>query len=227
MQDVKLANVQQSMFEALSRVGQALSSPCRLMMLGLLGQGEKSVEVLSREIGQSVANTSAHLQAMKAAHLVTSRREGRHIHYSLASPGVLRLWLALREMGVSQLPELRELVREHFLSGEAETFDPRRLLREVESGRILLLDLRPADEYSAGRLPGARSIPLEDLKKKLSSLPKHKGIAIYCRGPYCLATLEAQSMLKESGFEVRRLPVGVPEWRAASLPVETEPGVSK
>ncbi|MFW6058185.1 MAG: ArsR/SmtB family transcription factor, partial [Persicimonas sp.] len=167
------------------------------------------------------ANTSAHLKVLKRAHLVESRKEGRRKFYSLAGDSALHLWLALRDMGLQELPEVREAMRDHAsepallpdLAGEE-------LLEKVRSGDVVLLDLRPAEEYESGHIPYAQSLPGDQLEERLEELPEDRTVVAYCRGPYCVAAIKSVDKLREAGFEARRLAEGVAEWKAAGHPLE-------
>jgi rhodanese-related sulfurtransferase len=219
---MRLAHVQESIFEQLARIGQALSSPHRLRLLGLLAQSEKPVERLAEQTDQSVASASAHLKVLRSANLVETRREGRHVYCRVATESVLRFWLAMRQLACEQLPEMRELVRLYFDDPQSlAKLSDEELLRQARAGNIIVLDVRPADEYRAGHFPGSRSIPLAELDRHVSALPKKKPIVAYCRGPYCVAALEACQFLRDRGYQVLRLPTGVAEWRAAGRELET------
>jgi len=222
---MELTSVQQSIFENLARIGQALSNPHRLRLLGLLAQAERPVEGLASQSKQGVANTSAHLRVLLAANLVEARREGKYVYYRLAGRAVLRFWLALRDLGVQQLPELRELVRAYFDEPESlAKLSEDELLQKVDSGEVFLLDLRLTEEYEAGHLPRAHSLPAGELARKVRQLPRDRPIIAYCRGPYCIAALEACALLKQRGYQVLRLPLGVAEWQAAGRPLERPAG---
>jgi rhodanese-related sulfurtransferase len=207
-----------------ARIGKALSSPSRLEILELLAQGERTVESLAGEIGLSTANTSQHLQALKQASLVQARRQGLFIHYSLADPAVFELSQAIRLVAEHRLGDLERLVRQEFgdrPDAEAVSFED--LMARLRRGDIVVLDTRPANEYAAGHIAGAISVPVEELKSRLRRLPKHKEYVAYCRGPYCVYADRAVELLRKSGRRARRLRGGLPEWRAAGLPVRTEP----
>ena len=211
------------MYEQFARLGQALSDPTRLRMLNRLCQTELSVRELAEPLGHSPANTSAHLQVLRRARLVTKRKEGRRVIYSIAGDQALRLWLAVRDTALEQLPEVREAIRQYAcdeallpdLSGDE-------LLRKVERGEIALLDLRPAKEYHSGHLPQARSIPHTELADRIDELDRDKTIVAYCRGPWCVAAIKSVQQLRELGLEVRRLPGGVAEWRAEGRALDVE-----
>jgi rhodanese-related sulfurtransferase/DNA-binding transcriptional ArsR family regulator len=209
------------LYEQFARIGKALSSGRRLELIELLAQRERSVEELAKDTALSVANCSQHLQILRAAKLVEVRRDGLFARYRLADETVLRLWLALREIGESRLAEISRLV-ESFRGDrralEAISFDE--LRRRLKARSIVLLDVRPAEEYDAGHIPGARSMPVSELKRRLRELPKARQIAAYCRGPYCVLADEAVALLRSRGFRAVRLEGGLPDWKAQGLPVE-------
>jgi rhodanese-related sulfurtransferase/DNA-binding transcriptional ArsR family regulator len=210
-----------------ARIGKALGSPYRLEILELLAQGERSVESLASEIGVSLANASQHLQALRQAALVESRKDGLFVYYRLAAPEVFELSKAIREVAESRLAEFDRLVREHFADrDDAEAVRMTELLKRARSKQVVILDTRPASEYVAGHIPGAISVPVDELKRRLQQLPKTKDYVAYCRGPYCVYADRAVELLNASGRRAHRLRDGFPEWRAAGLPVAagTEPG---
>lgn len=209
------------LYRQLARIGKALSSPHRLEILELLAQGERTVDSLATEIGLSVANASQHLQALRQAVLVDSRKEGLFVFYRLSDPGVFEISRALRTVAEHQLADLERLVREHFGDrSDAEPVEMRELLKRIRSNTLVVLDTRPASEYAAGHIAGARSVPVDDLQRQLRQLPKEKEYVAYCRGPYCVYADRAVEILKSHGRRARRLREGFPEWRAAGLPIE-------
>jgi len=213
--------------EQFARIGKALASPRRIELLDLLAQGEHSVEVLAAETDMGVTLTSSHLQALRRAQLVETRREGSRIFYRLAGDVVLELLTALRAVAHVRLAEVEQVVRAYF--GAPDQLEPigrAELVRRARAGDVVLLDLRPRDEYEAGHVPGAVSIPLEDLPGQLALLPPEAEIVAYCRGPYCVMAPRGIALLRRHGFRVRRLEDGVGEWRLAGLPVAAgaEPG---
>jgi rhodanese-related sulfurtransferase len=212
----------QRLYEQFARVGKALASPSRLELLDLLGQGERSVELLARACELSVANASQHLQALHAARLVEPRRDGQRIYYRLADPSVATLWQALRATAQKQLAELDAVARE-YLEGrdEFEPIDRDELLRRMKSGRVTLIDVRPPEEYAQAHLPGAVCVPLDDVKEFARRAPKKRQVVAYCRGPYCVLALKAVAELKKRGLNALRFEDGVQEWSAAGLPLET------
>ncbi len=213
-----------------ARIGKALSSPHRLEILELLAQGERTVDSLATEIGLSLANASQHLQALRQAALVDSRKDGLFVYYRLAGPEVFELSRVLRTVAEGRLAEFERLVREHFGDrADAEAVPMAELLKRARSKQVVILDTRPASEYVAGHIPGAISVPVDDLKKRLQQLTKGKEYVAYCRGPYCVYADRAVELLRAHGRRARRLLDGFPEWRAAGLPVASgvQPGALK
>ena len=205
-----------------ARIGKALSSPHRLEILELLAQGERTVESLATELGLSLANTSQHLQGLRQAVLVDSRKEGLFVFYRLADPAVFELLRAIRAVAERQLADLARLVDEHFGDRQdAELVGMTELLRRAKSPQVVVLDARPASEYEAGHIAGALSVPVDDLPRRLREFPKDKEYVAYCRGPYCVYADRAVEILRAHGRRARRLVEGFPEWRAAGLPVES------
>src|SRR5437588_2560240 len=209
------------LYEQFARIGKALASPHRLELLDVLAQCERTVEALAKATDMSVANASQHLQVLRVAHLVETRREGTSIYYRLTSEGVSTLWLSLRAVGEAHLPEIDRVV-ETFLHDRAQwhPITAEALLEDLSSDRVILLDVRPAEEYQAGHLPRALSIPLAELEARLSEVPLDKEIVAYCRGPYCIFADEAVTLLRARGYRARRLEEGVADWRKLALPVE-------
>jgi len=212
-----------TLYGQFARIGSAVSSLKRLEILDFLCQGEKSVEALAEHAALTIGNASAHLKALRTARLVETRREGQFIFYRIADPAVCEFWLALRALGEKRLAEVRDVAREYFTDrDQLSPLDKRQLLARARKGDIIVLDVRPEDEFRAGHLPFARSIPAEELERKLSSLPKSREVVAYCRGPYCVWAYEAVSLLRRKGYRASRFEDGVAEWRAAGLPVEQE-----
>jgi rhodanese-related sulfurtransferase/DNA-binding transcriptional ArsR family regulator len=209
------------LYEELSRVGRALGSPRRLELLEILAQGERSVEVLSRHTGLSVANTSHHLQALREARLVEARKEGLFVYYRLTSLEVFGVVQMIRELGEQHIAEVDRIMRSYF--GQRDELEPVRrdeLLERAKMGTVIVLDVRPAEEYRAGHIPGAMSVPVDQLEQRLADLPADKEIVAYCRGPYCVMSYNAVEALRARGRRARRLVDGFPEWRAEGLPIE-------
>ncbi len=209
-----------TLYEQFARIGHALSTPKRLEILDLLGQGERSVEVLAREANLSVPNASQHLKVLRSARLIDSRRDGAFVHYRLADPAVWRLWAALRDLGELRLAEIGELIRSLSTDEGLELVDRPTLWRLAQEGQVTVLDVRPSTEFDAGHIPGAVSIPLEELGRRLSEIPEMHPVVAYCRGPYCVLAVQAVEMLRRHGYAARRLKDGFPEWREDGLPVE-------
>lgn len=216
-----------SLFGEFARIGKALASPHRLEFLDLLAQREWSVEDLARETRLSVANASQHLQVLRSARLVSVRREGLYAYYRLADQRVYRLWQALRDLGEARLAEVDRIV-ETFLSRRdaSEPVDALTLLGRLQDDTVTVLDVRPAPEYEAGHLPGARSIPIGELEARLGELRPDQEVIAYCRGPYCVYADEAVELLAAHGYHARRFTHGFPDWQVAGLPVERE-GVTR
>ena len=213
-----------------ARIGKALSSPHRLEILELLAQRERTVDSLATEIGLSLANTSQHLQALRQAALVDSRKDGLFVSYRLAGAEVFELSKALRTVAESRLAEFERLVREHFGDrDDGEAVQMAELLKRARSKHVVVLDTRPASEYIAGHIAGAISVPVDDLQRRLQQLTKGNEYVAYCRGPYCVYADRAVELLRAHGRRARRLIDGFPEWKAAGLPVANgvEPGVLK
>ena len=215
------------LYAEFATIGKALASAHRLELLDLLGQGERSVDELAAEAGLSLANASAHLQVLRQARLVDADKRGLNVVYRLAAPEVFQLWRTLRDLGTARLAEVDRLV-ETYLTDRASltAVDIAELRRLVEDGTVTLLDVRPVLEYRQGHIPTARSIPVAELERRLSELPRDREVVAYCRGPYCVYADEAAQLLQEHGFRVRRLEEGFPEWRAAGLPVEVGAGAA-
>jgi rhodanese-related sulfurtransferase len=204
-----------ALFEQFARVGKALASGRRLELLELLAQCGRTVEALAAETGLSVANTSHHLRLLRDAGLVTSRRDGVFVHYALAGDDVLRLWLALRSVAADRVAEVERAARE-YLGGEVEGIGRRELMERARSGDLVVVDVRPPVEFAAGHIGGARSIPIDELERRLGDLPEEAEVVAYCRGPYCVYAHEAVRLLSDAGRRARRLEDGWPEWRLAA-----------
>jgi rhodanese-related sulfurtransferase len=210
-----------ALFDEFARVAKALASGRRIELVDVLANGERTVEALAGEVGLSVANTSQHLQILRQAGLVGSRRQGTSVHYRLAGPEVFELWRTLRTLAASRLAEVERLAVA-YLGGrdDLEPVTREELARRLEDGDdLVVLDVRPAAEYAAGHLPGAVSIPVGELRRRLAELPADREVVAYCRGPYCAFAHEAVELLRDEGFAARRLEDGLPEWQAARLAV--------
>ncbi len=209
-------------YEQLARIGKATSSPKRLELLDLLCQGPRTVEGLARESALSVANASRHLQVLRSARLVETEKKGLYVEYRLADEQVARFYLALRGLAQARLTEI-DSVRRAFLA-DREALEPVQtdeLLRRVRSGEVTVLDVRPEEEYRAGHIPGALSVPLARLEARLARLPRRREIVAYCRGPYCVMAVEAVKLLRKRGFRAQRMEQSVVDWRARGWRVET------
>jgi len=204
-----------ALFEAIAVMGKAFASPRRLELVDLLAQAPRTVEELARASDQSTANTSQHLQALHAAGLVTRTREGTSVRYALAGDEVLSLWLAVREVSLVRLAEVERAARE-YLGGDVDAIGRDELIARMRSGEAVLVDVRPSEEFQAGHIEGARSIPLEELESRLAELPTDRAVVAYCRGPLCAYAHEAVRLLRSAGRDARRLEDGWPEWRLAA-----------
>ncbi|RJO66565.1 MAG: ArsR family transcriptional regulator [Myxococcales bacterium] len=210
-----------ALFATFAEAASAFASPKRIEIIDVLAQGERNVETLAAETGQTLANASRHLQMLKQANLVAFRKEGVQVYYRLAGPAVLQGYRALQRLAEDRLAEVDRLARDFFAGADGlEPLEKKELLRRVKAGEAAVVDVRPAEEFSAGHVKGALSIPLAELKKHLDELPKDKRIVAYCRGPYCVLAAEAVRLLREKGFDAVRMKDGYPEWRDAGLPVE-------
>jgi ArsR family transcriptional regulator len=210
----------QTLFAQFALVAKTLGHPHRLELLEQLAQGERSVEELAEKTGLSVANASQHLQRMSRAGLVTTRRDGKFVHYRLTDDAVLDALAAVRRIAEKNVAEVERVVRGYFDRRDSfEAVSRKELLKRSRAGTVTILDVRPADEFALGHLPGAVNIPLRLLETRLSQLKRSTEIVAYCRGPYCVLSYQAVAALRARGFKVRRLEDGLPEWRAAGLPV--------
>jgi rhodanese-related sulfurtransferase/DNA-binding transcriptional ArsR family regulator len=209
------------LYEAIGRVAAALGSSGRLQILEFVAQGERSVDALAAMTGLSVANTSKHLQALRQAGLVAGRKEGLRVYYSLAGDDVAALVATLRAVAEHRVAEIEKLLRTWLAHrDEMEAVPAKEVLARARKGLVVVLDVRPPEEYAAGHLPGAVNIPIHELARRLKELPRRKEVIAYCRGPYCLMSYDAVSLLRKKGIKARRLENGLPEWRSAGLPVE-------
>lgn len=207
-------------FEQFARIGKAVASPKRLELLDILSQGPRTVEVLADQASLSLANASQHLQVLRAARLIEAEKSGLFVTYRLAE-GVEGFYLGLRHLAEARLAEVEATTRAYLEQrGAMESVDGSELLKRALSGDVTVLDVRPAEEYRAGHLPNARSVPLAELRSRLGELPMDREVVAYCRGPYCVLAIEAVRVLREEGFTAVRLETGPPDWRAAGVPVE-------
>jgi rhodanese-related sulfurtransferase/DNA-binding MarR family transcriptional regulator len=212
-----------ALYDALASVAKALGSGRRAELVDVLAQGERSVEDLAGEIDQSIANTSQHLQQLLRSGLVRTRRDGTRIFYSLASERVADLWLAVRDIAAAHVGELDRLASAYLGDrSDLQTISREELRRRVRAGDVVVLDVRPAPEYRAGHIAGARSLPVTDLKRRLRELPRNVDIVAYCRGPYCVYADDAVRLLQRNGRRAARLEEGFPDWARAGLPVTAQ-----
>lgn len=210
----------QALFAQFAAVAKTLGHAHRLELLEQLAQGERSVEVLADRTGLSIANASQHLQHMRRAGLVANRRDGKFVYYRLADDAVLELLAALRRIAEQNLAEVERVVRSYFdKRDDLEPVSRKELVKRSRAGTVTIIDVRPEDEFTLGHLPGALNIPLREIEARLGEIDPKQEIVAYCRGPYCVLSYEAVAKLRARGFNVRRLEDGLPEWRAAGLPV--------
>lgn len=215
-------NAKFALFEAIASMGKAFASPRRLELLDLLAQGPRTVDELARASEQSTANASQHLLALHAAGIVSREREGTRVRYSLAGEDVLRLWLALRDVSAARLAEVERAARE-YLGDDVEMIGPDELTARLRRREVVLVDVRPPEEFEAGHIDGARSIPLEELEQRLGELPADNEVVAYCRGPFCAYAHEAVRQLRSAGRDARRLEGGWPEWQLAHERTDAAP----
>jgi rhodanese-related sulfurtransferase/DNA-binding transcriptional ArsR family regulator len=208
------------LYAQFARIGHAVSSAKRIELLDLLGQGEKAVEALAEQSATALKNTSAHLRVLRQARLVETRREGTHVYYRLADDDVLRFLRVFEALGRKRLAEVEQVTRLYLSDRDAlEPVTLEELRRLLRSGHVTVLDVRPSDEYEAGHIPGARSVPVAQLERQLGKLPKTREVIAYCRGPYCVYSVEAVALLRRKGYRARRVEEGFADWRAEGLPV--------
>jgi rhodanese-related sulfurtransferase len=210
------------LYEQFARIGHALGSPKRVELLDLLAQGEKSVEVLAAQSGTPVKNTSAHLRVLRQARLVETRRQGTFVHYRLAGDDVIGLLRSVQSVARERLAEVERVTNLYLKQrDELQPVTRQELRRLVRDDLVTVIDARPREEYEAGHIPGALSVPVAELKKRLDAIPKDREVIAYCRGPYCVYSLEAVTYLRKRGYRARRAEEGLPEWRASGLPIES------
>ena len=214
--------VKDGLYEQFARIGKAVAHPKRIELLDLLCQGERSVEVLADAAAMTVVNASAHLRVLRESRLVATRKEGTRVFYRLADDAVCEFFFSLRDLAGDRYAEVDRIARDFFEArDELEPVNRDELLSRAGDGGVIVLDVRPREEYEAGHIPGAISIPLADLKGRMASLPRGAEIVAYCRGPYCVLAPQALELLRREGFTARRLEDGFPEWRRAGLPIAT------
>jgi rhodanese-related sulfurtransferase/DNA-binding transcriptional ArsR family regulator len=210
------------LYEQFALTGKAVANPKRVELLELLAQGARTVEALARATGMGVTNTSAHLQVLRRAGLVETNKQGTHVRYRLAGDDVAAFIVALRDLARDRLADVDRVVRDYFVARDSlQPLTRMELLERAGRGDVVILDVRPAEEFAAGHIPGALSIPLDRLDENFSRLPRRRPVVAYCRGPYCVLAPEAVARLRAHGFNARRLEDGMPEWRLAGLPVAT------
>ena len=213
-------DVKDALYEQFARVGKAFSSPKRVEILDLLGQTERTVDALSQATGMGVTNTSAHLQVLKGARLVETRKEGTKVYYRLADDEVSSLYVAFRDVATHRLAEVEQIARDYFAArDELEPLTRKELRKRMRGEEVVVVDVRPKEEYAAGHIPGAISLPAAELLDRIGEIPADAEVVAYCRGPYCVLAPEAVEILSRRGFRTRRLEDGFPEWRLAGLPV--------
>jgi ArsR family transcriptional regulator len=216
------ANPKRDLYAQFAAVAKAIGNAHRLELLELIAQGERSVEALAERSGLSIANASQHLQHLRRAGLVASRRQAKYVLYRLADDAVLTMLSGIHRVAERNVGEVDRILRSYFnCRDDLEPVSRAELQRRMKQGLVTVLDVRPEDEFELGHLPGARNIPLSQLKRRLAKLNRKTEIVAYCRGPYCVLAFEAVALLRERGFKVHRLEDGYPEWKAAGLPVET------
>jgi rhodanese-related sulfurtransferase len=204
-----------------ARIGKAVSAPKRIELLEILCQAPRTVEAIAEQAAISVANASQHLQVLRAARLVEAEKRGVYVQYRLADDDVCRFFVGLRALAESRLAEVEHVTRAYFEQrGDMEAVQPDELLRRVRQGEVTVLDVRPVEEYRAGHIPGALSVPLTELKTRLKKLPRDREIVAYCRGPYCVMAVEAAALLRKKGFRAHRMEEGIIEWRSRGWRVE-------
>jgi rhodanese-related sulfurtransferase/DNA-binding transcriptional ArsR family regulator len=209
------------LYEQFAQIAKALSHADKLELLELLAQGERNVEALAKVAGLTVANTSRHLQQLRRAGLIASRKEGLYVYYRLAADDVIDLFRSLRRTGQRHISEVNDVVVGYFNDRDSlEAISRKELLRRSKDGLVTVLDVRPSEEYEVGHIPGALNVPLNEIAQHLANLPKEQEVIAYCRGEYCVLAFEAVAELRKKGFNARRLEEGYPEWKAAGLPVE-------
>ena len=222
MRPLRTRAAKDDLYDAFASVAKALGSGRRAEIVDLLAQGERSVEEVATEIDQSVANTSHHLRSLATAGLLQSRRDGQRIIYRLTSERVAELWAALRDVAATHVADIDVLVDAYLgARDQIEEVTVDELAERLDRGRAVVIDVRPTLEYDAGHIPGARSIPIDDLESALDALPRSREIIAYCRGPYCVYADNAVRLLRDRGFKARRLDAGYPEWERAEQPTST------
>src|SRR5215468_10555265 len=219
---MSIENPKRDLYAQFAAVAKAIANEHRLELLELVAQGERSVEALAERSGLSIANASQHLQHLRRAGLVAARRQAKFVLYRLTDDSVLTMLSAMHKVAERNVGEVERILRSYFRErDEMEPVSRAELSRRMKQGLVMVLDVRPEDEFALGHLPGARNIPLSKLRRELSKLDRNAEIVAYCRGPYCVLSFEAVAQLRKMGFMARRLQDGLPEWKAAGLPVES------
>jgi rhodanese-related sulfurtransferase/predicted transcriptional regulator len=212
-----------NLYDQFARIGKALSSPRRLEMIDLLAQKEWSVEELADAANMSVANASRHLQILRREHLVRRQKQGKYIYYTLAGEDVYTAWKTLRHLATSRLPEVERIVQTFLTDREQlEAVTAAELDKRRQNDELAVLDVRPSEEYATGHIPGARSIPIDELEERLSELPSDREVVAYCRGPYCVFSDQAVELLRRRGYDAKRLAGGLPDWKSEQRPISTD-----
>jgi rhodanese-related sulfurtransferase/DNA-binding transcriptional ArsR family regulator len=215
------------LYEHFARIGHALSSPRRIELLDLLAQGEKTVELLAEQAATPVKNTSAHLRVLRQARLVETRRQGTFVHYRLTGDDVIDLLRSVQTVARNRLAEVEQITNLYLTRrDQLEPVTRKELRRLLREGAVTVLDARPVEEYEAGHIPGALSVPVEELERRLSEIPKDREVIAYCRGRYCVYALEVVTALRQRGYRARRAEEGLPDWRAGGMPVATGPSLT-
>ena len=221
MKEAENRTIKDLLYDQVARIARALASPKRLEIVEVLCQGEKTVESLAQSTDLDIRMASAHLKELKAARLVESRKQGRYVHYRLADEAVASLWVSLRSVAEELLAELQKVVRDFVSEPHAlAPLDRRTMLAKARDGQVIVIDVRPESEYAAAHLPFARSVPLDELKRRLAELPRGTEIVAYCRGPFCMFANDAVAFLRAQGYQARRIEDGVAEWRASGMPLD-------
>lgn len=220
---MKSRDIKNLLYEQVSRIGKAVSSPKRLELIEILCQGEKSVDQLAADAEISVKLASAHLKELRISRLVEARREGKNMYYRLADPMVANLWVELRSLAEERLLDLQTAMRDLVTRpDEMAPISAKDLLAQAKRGEVMVIDVRPQTEYTTAHLPYARSIPVTELKKRINEIPRDKTVVAYCRGPFCLMAKEAVEFMRGEGIQAQRIELGIAEWRASGLPVEID-----
>jgi rhodanese-related sulfurtransferase len=218
---MRARDMKDGIYEQFARVGKAVSAPKRIELLELLCQGPRTVEALARQTALSMANASQHLQVLRRARLVDTQKKGLFVEYRLADEGVLKFVHAIRGLAEARLAEVAEITNTYLRArGALERVSGDELMKRVRDGEVTVLDVRPAEEYRAGHIPGARSVPVSELGKRLAELPRNREIVAYCRGPQCVMAIEAVELLRKKGFRAHRMEQGVVDWRARGWRIE-------